>query len=324
MMSNVKRRQIQQAILHWMYDKLHQSGSMWVLPNGEDIEGFDSQDVQYELRRLEGDGFIDGEHLKRITARGVECLQDLGVETILRGNLRERVLKVLYELDREQGPYARANTESLVSELDVPENDLRVVLHYLEDSGLIVVQATMSDRFCSVHISARGMTKHEAIQTSGQGWASSTTSPTDGHEFVFGPDEEIEAARLLRDVIEVARTEILIVDPYARSGIIPKLQHVPRGVRVRVLTSDSMANESYAAELQSCPKLDIEIRVLSKTDLEFHDRYIIVDGEDAWAWGHSFHDAGKTKHTVAQIRPVNRDRIMADFRHRWQNGRAVV
>ncbi len=323
-MSQVKRTQVQEAVLAWMYSKLLQSPSMWAMPGEHDIDGFGWAEVQYELRRLEGDGYIRGNHLKRITARGIDLLQDLAGGTIVDGDLRERLLEALYEMDRDQGPYARANTESIAAVLGAAPSDVGAVLHYLEDAGLVDVQGTMSDRFYRVGINARGMAKHEAIEAAGGGWATSTTSPSDGHEFIFGPNEESEAARLLRDVTEVARTEIVIVDPYARAGIVEKLKHAPKGVTIKILTSDQMASEKYAAELQLYTHIGLEIRTLPKADLEFHDRYIIVDGDDAWAWGHSFHDAGKTKHTVAQIRPVNRDRILAEFQKRWPTGTVVT
>lgn len=323
-MREVKRRQIQSAILTWMYEELLQSASRWSLPDEGAIEGFDWPDVQYELRRLEGDGFISGDRLKQITARGIEYLQDLGVETVLAGDLRERVLAALYETDRQEGPSARIDAKSLTEALSVSASATGVILHYLEDSGLIDVLSVMGNRFRGVRISARGMAKHEAIQAGGSGWASSTTSPTADHEFMFGPNEEQAAARLLRDVTEVARAQILIVDPYARAKIISKLRHTRKGVKVMVLTSDSMAGEDYQTALLPHPHLDLEIRVLPKTNLQFHDRYIIVDGKDAWGWGHSFHDAGKTKHTVAQIRPVNRDRIITDFQNKWKTGKVVV
>jgi hypothetical protein len=168
------------------------------------------------------------------------------------------------------------------------------------------------------------MAKHEAIQAAGSGWAASTTSPADSHEFVFGPNDEAAADRLLRDVTEVARTQIAVVDPYARAAIISKLRHTPKGVKILVLTTDAMAGEDYQVALNAHPHLEIEIRTLAKAALQFHDRYIIVDESDGWAWGHSFHDAGKTRHTVAQLRPVNRDRIAAEFKSTWAAGRVVV
>ncbi len=315
---------MQRAVLQWMYDKLAESASMWALPDEGEVEGFDWSDVQYELRRLDGDGFIDGKHLKRITARGMELLEDLGGETILDGDLRQRILATLYEMDRAEGPHARTNTKTIADALNISTSEAGLGLHYLQGSGLIDVSGVMSDRFWGVKINARGMSKQEAIVASGGGWASSTTSPSDGHEFVFGPGEEVEASRLLRDVTEVARSEVIIIDPYARAGIVPKLRHVPPGVVVKILTGNNMAKEPYAAELQAHPKLSIELRVLPKVDHAFHDRFIIVDGKDAWAWGHSFHDAGKTQHTVAQLRPVNRDRILTDFQRKWLNGSVIV
>lgn len=323
-MIDVKRRQIRSAILKQMYEQLLQSEGMGALFDEGAIDGCDREDVQYELRRLEGEGFTDGKHFKRITARGMEYLQDLGVETLLDGDLRQRTLATLYETDRQQGPHERVSAEELAEALSVSASEITAVLHYLDDSGLIEVLHTMGNSFLSVNINTRGLAKHEAIQAGDGRWASSTTSPTDGHEFVFGPNEEAEAARLLRDVTEVARTEILVVDPYARAGIISKLQYVPGGVGVKVLTSDRMGTENYAAERERYPNLDIEIRALPKGRLQFHDRYIIVDSKDAWAWGHSFHDAGKTKHTVGQIRPVNRDRVMTDFHLKWSTGQVLA
>ena len=323
-MTEPKRRLLQRAVLQWMYDKLADSTSIWALPEGGDIEGFDWSDVQYEVRRLNGDGFIDGNHLKRITARGMDLLKELGGETVLDGDLRQRILTILYEMDRKDGPHACENVQGIADALNVSSTEVGLGLHYLEGAGLIDVSGVLSDRFWGVKINPRGMAKHEAIAASGGGWASSTTSPSDGHEFVFGPGEELEAARLLRDVTEVARSEIVIIDPYARAGIVSKLQYVPQGVLVKILTGDNMSKQPYAAELQAHPKLSLELRVLPKADHEFHDRYIIVDGDDAWAWGHSFHDAGKTKHTVAQLRPVNRDVVLAEFQRKWPKGSVIV
>lgn len=323
-MSDVKRRQVQAAILKWMYDWILESPATWALPEEGDIEGFDFKDVQYELRRLDGDGFLEGDHYKKITARGMEYLQDLGGDTVLGGDLRQRILAALYEKDREEGPHARSSGQSLAESLSESANVIGAALYYLKDSGLIDLQSVSGSYFRSVRINPRGMAKHEALQSSSGDWAASTTSPTDGHEFVFGPDEEAEADRLLRDVTEVARTEILVVDPYARAGIVAKLQNVPSGVNVKVLTSDRMAKEDYASALQAYPRLGIKIRALPSNALEFHDRYIIVDGNDAWAWGHSFHDAGKTKHTVAQIRPVNRDLVSRDFQQKWPTAKVLL
>lgn len=323
--SGVRRRQIQHAVLRWMYEHLLRTPSGRGLPGQQDLEDFDWQEVQYEMRRLDGDGFLEGErHMERITARGIEYLQDLGGGTILEGHLRQAALATLYEADRHHGPSARHGSSSVAEALSEPENVVSAILHYLEDSGLIEVESTMGSRFRWVRITARGMAKHEAVSSAGGDWAVSTTSPTASHEFVFGPGEESQAARLLRDITEVARREILIVDPYARAGIVSRLCHVPVGVKVRILTGDSMVSENYASALQACPKLDVEIRALPRSTLQFHDRYIVVDHADAWAWGHSFHDGGKSKHTVAQIRPVNRDRVLADFENKWPTAQVLV
>ena len=44
----------------------------------------------------------------------------------------------------------------------------------------------------------------------------------------------------------------------------------------------------------------------------------------AWAWGHSFHDAGDTQHTASELRPINRESIESQFTDAWQNGMVIV
>lgn len=142
----------------------------------------------------------------------------------------------------------------------------------------------------------------------------------------IGPDEPQKAENLFRDVVELAQEEVIIIDRYARDGLYDLLQHVPEGVDIKVVTSDGVTGGGYQQRVNQFAQqhADIEVRSLPDSDWDFHDRYVIRDWEDGWAWGHSFHDAGDTQHTASELRPINCESIVAQFTNAWQNGSVIV
>jgi hypothetical protein len=61
----------------------------------------------------------------------------------------------------------------------------------------------------------------------------------------------------------------------------------------------------------------------TKSDWAFHDRYVIRDQEYGWTWGSSFHDSGEKQHTPTELRPINLNRILADFNAAWPRAAVV-
>lgn len=101
---------------------------------------------------------------------------------------------------------------------------------------------------------------------------------------------------------------------------------MPSGVNIQVITSERVVDKDYEQKVKQfeTDHSDIEVQYLEDSDWDFHDRYIIRDREDGWAWGHSFHDAGDTQHTASELKPVNRDRIIDEFQNSWKQGKVIV
>lgn len=104
----------------------------------------------------------------------------------------------------------------------------------------------------------------------------------------------------IRKVIEVAKSDILFVDPYLDAEFVSRyLSHIAQGVRIRLLAREKIQTLLPAAKLfvdQHKAKLEI------RSATNFHDRYVFIDGRDCYQSGASFKDgAKKAPTTITQI-----------------------
>lgn len=106
----------------------------------------------------------------------------------------------------------------------------------------------------------------------------------------IGPNEAAKAENLFRDFVELAQDEVIIIDRFARKGLYDLLQYVPSGVEINIVTTDRVTGQGYQQRVKQFAQQhsDIQVRFLSDSNWEFHDRYVIRDREDAWAWGTHF------------------------------------
>ena len=104
----------------------------------------------------------------------------------------------------------------------------------------------------------------------------------------------------IRKVIEMAKTDILFVDPYLDAEFVSRyLPHVSAGVPIRLLAREKLQMLIPAVELlQQQNGLPIAVRSAHA----FHDRYIILDGSACYQSGSPFKDgAKKSPTTITQI-----------------------
>lgn len=124
-----------------------------------------------------------------------------------------------------------------------------------------------------------------------------TTGPTSaaiGQGMVFAYFDE------LRKIIELAKQDILFVDPYLDADFVSRyLTYVSAGVTIRLLTEKKLqallpAVEAYARQA-SAP---VEVR----STPAIHDRYVFVDRTACYQSGASFKDGAKSAATtITQI-----------------------
>jgi hypothetical protein len=110
------------------------------------------------------------------------------------------------------------------------------------------------------------------------------------HGMVFDYFDEI------RKVIELARQDLLFVDPYLDTEFVSRyLPHVSAGVTTRLLAREKLATLLPAVDAFARQAgMTIEVRSAPN----FHDRYVFVDKAACYQSGASFKDGAKSAPTT--------------------------
>jgi hypothetical protein len=119
----------------------------------------------------------------------------------------------------------------------------------------------------------------------------------------------------LRKIVQFAKQDMLIVDPYVDETLWELLTNVLPTVKLRILT-DKMKKDfrlearKFAAQHGNA----IEVRTTSK----YHDRFIIEDGHRCWHIGASIKDAGNKTFAFSELlSPQLVKFVVADVESQW-------
>jgi len=329
-----KDEKIRREVLKWLYNGFEDNPSAkWdgtALP--DDLDQFDETDIEYVVNRMDGE-LVDTEastsspmHTIDLHPQGIEELHQQGFDTLLDDDARYEILAVLYQASREDPRRPFVSRDELVDAVGFGEEKVDQNIWYLKEKRLVERQGGLGGGlFRRVKITEHGSEKYESYQEDGIEIPSSL-GVTSIRQASIGPGESGKAENLFRDFVELADDEVIVIDRYARKPLYDLLGHVPSGVNIQVVTSERVVNNDYEQRVQKFESnhSEVEVRYLDDSNWDFHDRYVIRDREDGWAWGHSFHDAGDTQHTASELKPVNRDRIIREFQKAWQQGQVIV
>jgi len=110
------------------------------------------------------------------------------------------------------------------------------------------------------------------------------------HKMVFEYFDEI------RKIIELARQDLLFVDPYLDAEFVARyLPNVAAGVTIRLLAREKLATLLPAVDaFAQQTRATVEIRSAP----HFHDRYVFVDRASCYQSGASFKDGAKLAPTT--------------------------
>ena len=124
----------------------------------------------------------------------------------------------------------------------------------------------------------------------------------------------------LRKLIEMAREDLLFVDPYLDAEFVSVyLTQIARGVTVRLLTSKKLSSLLPAVKHLSM-QLNIRIQVRSSSTA-IHDRYLFVDKRRCYQSGASFKDGAKqSPTTVTQITDAF-EAVLETYERMWSGGK---
>ena len=110
------------------------------------------------------------------------------------------------------------------------------------------------------------------------------------NNYVFACGQMYDATSFLGQIVEEARSGIILIDNYVDRGTLDILSHKQPEVTVRIITSrkgNRITKKEQDTFNVQYHNLGIEI-----TD-KVHDRYLIIDGKEMYHIGASLKDAGK-------------------------------
>lgn len=139
---------------------------------------------------------------------------------------------------------------------------------------------------------------------------------------VFLPAGSVHDAYVeIRKIVQLVKSEVLIVDSYVDETLWPLLKNIPSSAKIRILTMKmkgdfALEAKNFAGQHGNA----IEIR----QTITYHDRFILVDRNQCWHLGASIKDAGTKAFAMSEIlSPAICSAIQTDVETTW-NAAAVV
>jgi len=119
----------------------------------------------------------------------------------------------------------------------------------------------------------------------------------------------------LRKIVQLAQSDLLIVDSYVDETLWELLSNMQSSVKLRVLTQQMKRDFRLEARKFSAQHGNaIEIRTTSK----YHDRFIVEDNQRCWHIGASIKDAGNKAFAFSELlRPELVKFVIADVENEW-------
>ena len=119
-------------------------------------------------------------------------------------------------------------------------------------------------------------------------------------EVFFTKGSDHDAYVHIRSILQTAKGDLFIIDPYMDGSIFQVLSTVgATTMRIRILTSKCPAD--FALESKKFMKQHSGFTVEVRATKDFHDRFIILDGDRCYLLGASIKDAGNKGFTIVPL-----------------------
>lgn len=109
---------------------------------------------------------------------------------------------------------------------------------------------------------------------------------------IFFEGQIYDAYSILIDILNKARTEIIIIDNYASKELLDILKDINLKIIIVSKNIDSVLKEKYK-------------NVEFKDNNSFHDRFIVLDRSKLYTCGASFKDLGKKCFAISEFNDIN-------------------
>ena len=113
---------------------------------------------------------------------------------------------------------------------------------------------------------------------------------------IFFEGQIYDANSILVDILNKARTEIIIIDNYASKELLDILKDINLKIIIVSKNVDSVLKEKYTKQYKNVEFID---------NNSFHDRFIILDRSKLYTCGASFKDLGKKCFAISEFNDIN-------------------
>jgi hypothetical protein len=145
-------------------------------------------------------------------------------------------------------------------------------------------------------------------------------------ERFFPPNSEYDAYIAIRDILGQAQDDLLVADSYMGPmlfGTLRALQTRPHRVRLLTAAKHLAADFREEARRFGSQFSGTELQVRDVTG--FHDRFVVIDGRDAYHVGASLKDAGKRAFMISRIEQADvAQAVVSAVEAAWSIGAPVL
>ena len=113
---------------------------------------------------------------------------------------------------------------------------------------------------------------------------------------IFFEGQIYDAYSILVDILNKARTEIIVIDNYASKELLDILKDINLKIIIVSKNVDSVLKEKYTKQYKNVEFID---------NNSFHDRFIILDRSKLYTYGASFKDLGKKCFAISEFNDIN-------------------
>ena len=128
---------------------------------------------------------------------------------------------------------------------------------------------------------------------------------------LFGTETEFDALRFVTRLVESAKKEIVLIDPYSDASTLEVLAKKTRGVKVRLVCKATNWGNPTDIEIAKFNK-QYKGLIVDRTD-NFHDRFVIIDGKELYNFGSSVNSLGRRLTTYSTRDPKEIGMILAQI-----------
>jgi len=136
---------------------------------------------------------------------------------------------------------------------------------------------------------------------------------------IIVPGDTTRAALILMNILKRAKTTIAIVDEYLDESILTYLSSLPQPLAVRLLAEKPTPLLSKLVAKLQPGYPNVELRLSTG----FHDRFVILDGDEVWHFGASLKDLGKEVSLIGQMDGTERQQLLDFFNTHWAPAQVI-